>query len=99
MSAQPVEQPGNDPRDPAVIVERLPEQVREQFLREYEAAMTAAAHEVWRYKEVQKLLQQWSLLAAAYSKTDFLDRAEDVKHGRGEYVPLDEVVAKYHQAR
>ena len=56
MTAQPIEPRGVDPRDPELILARLPERYRAMFLAEYQAAAEAAAHEVWRYKQLQELL-------------------------------------------
>lgn len=92
MTAQPIHE--DDPRDPAVILGRLPERERDRFLAEYEAAAVAAAHEVWRYRELQDLLQRWHLLSLAYSKPDFYERRAEVEVGVGEYVPMDDVVAR-----
>jgi hypothetical protein len=92
MTAQPIHE--EDPRDPAIILRILPEREHARFLAEYEAVAVAAAHEVWRYKDLQEFLSRWALLAAAYSKPDFYDRMADVEAGVGEYVSMDEVVAR-----
>lgn len=91
MSAQPVE--SHDPHDPERILARLPERVRPQFLGEYRDAVDNA-HEVAGYRQLREMLHSWSVRAAAYSKPDFFERAEDAKAGRGEYVSLDDVVAR-----
>ncbi|GAA3957137.1 hypothetical protein GCM10023085_44570 [Actinomadura viridis] len=88
MSAQPVHQEP-DPRDPQVIHDQLPEAARAKFLAEYHAAVDAA-HDFAGYRALQDLLQTWRLLTAAYSKPDFQQRYEDVRHGVGQYVPMDE---------
>jgi hypothetical protein len=93
MSAQPVHE--DDPRDPQVILERLPEQARPAFLEEYRAAVDAA-HEPTGYRALQQMLQQWSVLTVAYAKPDFEDRYEQIRDGVGEYVTLEEVVARRH---
>lgn len=91
MSAQPVhEEP--DPRDPQVIHDQLPAEVRPAFLSEYRAAVDAA-HDPAGYHALQDTLQTWRLLAAAYAKPDFHQRYEDVRAGVGEYVSMDEVFA------
>lgn len=94
MTAQPVEPLGADPRDPELILARLPERYRSTFLAEYQAAAEAAAHEVWRYKQLQELLQTWHLRATAYNRPGFEQRRADAAAGRGEYVSLDQVLAR-----
>ena len=91
MSAQPIHE--DDPRDPAVILQRLPERERARFLAEYETAAVAAAHEVWRYRKLQEFLHRWSLLADAYSQPDFYERKAEVAAGIGEYLSMDEILA------
>lgn len=88
MSAQPVHE--EDPRDPQVLLQRLPEDVHATFLAEYEAAVEAARLPAG-YRALQDLLQKWHLLATAYAKPDFDQRFEDIRDGVGEYVPMDEV--------
>lgn len=97
MTAQPVEPHGSDPRDPELILARLPEPYRSTFLGEYRAAAEAAAHEVWRYKQLQELLQTWHLRATAYSRPGFAQRRADAAAGRGEYLTLDEVTTRRRQ--
>lgn len=92
MSAQPVhEEP--DPRDPETILHQLPAKARPKFLVEYRAAVDAALDPAG-YRALQELLQTWRLLAAAYAKPDFQQRYEDVRDGVGEYVSMDEVLAR-----
>jgi Family of unknown function (DUF6247) len=97
MTAQPVEPHGADPRDPEQILARLPEQFHATFLAEYQAAAEAAAHEVWRYKQLQELLQLWNLRATAYSQPDFAQRRADAAVDRGKYVSLEHVIAQRQQ--
>ncbi|MFG2001620.1 DUF6247 family protein [Spirillospora sp. NPDC048911] len=89
MSAQPVHQEP-DPRDPQAIHDQLPARARAKFLTEYHQAVDAA-HDFAGYRALQDMLKTWRLLAAAYSKPDFHDRYEDVRAGRGQDVPMDEV--------
>ena len=93
MTAQPVEPYGDDPRDPELILARLPEHFREVFLDEYQTAAEAAAHEVWRYKQLQELLQAWHLRATAYNRPGLTERRAAAGAGQGEYISLDEVLA------
>jgi hypothetical protein len=99
MTAQPVEPHGADPRDPEQILARLPEQFQATFLAEYRAAAEAAAHEVWRYKQLQELLQLWNLRAVAYSRPDFFQRRAEAAAGLGEYISLEEAIARRQQQR
>ncbi|MGI5422952.1 DUF6247 family protein [Actinomadura luteofluorescens] len=92
MSAQPIHQEP-DPRDPQVIHDRLPDQVRAKFLTEYHTAVDGA-HDLAGYRKLRELLQTWALLATAYSKPDFHRRYEDVRDGVGEYVSMDEVFSR-----
>ncbi|WP_214327896.1 DUF6247 family protein [Nonomuraea sediminis] len=82
MSAQPAEPhgPGYDPDD---ILSTLPQQYHERFLNDYRAAMVAAAHETWRYRELQQVLKRWHLRAIMYSRPGHDQRAEDARTGSG----------------
>lgn len=93
MTAQPIHQEP-DPRDPEVILAKLPERVRGVFLEEYQVAVDAA-HKPVGYRKLQQMLQTWSVRAMAYSKPDFFDRAEQARAGRGEYFTMEEVLARY----
>ena len=97
MSAQPVDY-SEDSRDPAVILARLPERARPFFLDEYEAAVDAA-HEVAGYRQLQQLLQSWSVRAVAYSRPGFFEGAAEAAEGRGECVTMEAVIARYEQSR
>jgi hypothetical protein len=79
--------------DPADILSHLPAGERELFLREYRAALDAA-HEVWRYRQLQEVLGRWALVAAATSKPGYQGALEEVKAGRGQYSSLEEVIAR-----
>lgn len=97
MTAQPIHE--EDPRDPEQILARLPERERDQFLREYRAAAKAAAHEVWRYKELQTLLFRWHLIAIATRQPDYYQRLEEAKAGIGDYVDWADAIHEYRQRR
>lgn len=97
MSAQPVHEHEPDPRDPQVILGRLPEQARPAFLTEYRAAVDAA-HDPAGYRKLQQTLQHWSVLTVAYAKPDFEQRYDEVSSGAGDYLTLEEVVARRHAA-
>ena len=90
MSAQPVE--GMEARDPEVILGMLPEREHAQFLREYQAAAEAAAHEVWRWKQLTELLNRWYLIAVAASRPGYyecIDESTVLRPGDG--VTLEEI--------
>jgi uncharacterized protein DUF6247 len=53
-----------DPADPAVILRDLPEQEREEFLRQYHQALDDA-HDPAGYQRLRRLLHVWSLTAVA----------------------------------
>jgi hypothetical protein len=94
VTAQPADQ-RRDPRDdPEEILARLPERGQLYFLEEYRAA-AEAAREPSGYRQLRELLNSWYLRSIAYSQPDFWERMEDVKAGRGEYIPMEEVIARY----
>lgn len=78
MSAQPAAgQYGPDPDD---IMRRLPSDQRESFLHDYRSALDAA-HETWRYRQLQAVLQLWHLRASAYEQPDYPQRAAEARAG------------------
>ncbi len=79
--------------DPQEILRRLPEAERERFLQEYRTALDAA-HEVWRYRQLQDVLARWELVAAAMSKPGYRQARDDAKAGAGDYVSLEDVIAR-----
>lgn len=95
MSAQPIEEHG--PRDPRVILNSLPERERAEFLRQYHDAIHAA-HDPAGYKQFQRILHGWSLAVVATNDPGYYEALEDAKHGVGEYVSWDDVVAKFNGA-
>ena len=70
MTAEPPPH-GADPEDPVEILRVLPQRWHAQFLGEYEAAAEAAAHDVWRWRQIRELLRTWRLRAVAYSRPGF----------------------------
>ncbi|GAA1534915.1 hypothetical protein GCM10009678_16600 [Actinomadura kijaniata] len=94
MTAEAIDQYTDDPNDPERILARLPERERARFLEEYRATAEAAANEVWRYRQLRRFLHEWSLRAVAYSAPDFYDRREAARRGEGDYITLDELVAR-----
>ena len=93
MTAQSA--PEYDPDDPVEILRVLPAEFHEQFLAEYDAAVTGARRPE-HYHELHHLLRLWRLRAAAYSDPGFAARlaaVEDaVATGRREGRPIEEVV-------
>jgi hypothetical protein len=89
MTTEPAERPGPEPED---ILRRLPPQERERFLRDYRAALEAA-HEIWRYRQLQEVLRLWHLRASAYAQADFPQRAAEARvGGPGRFVPAQDVL-------
>jgi uncharacterized protein DUF6247 len=76
--------------DPEEILRRLPVDERERFVHEYRSALDAA-HEVWRYRQLQEVLHLWNLRAVAYGQADFEQRAREAVTGqKGEFVPAEQ---------
>ncbi|MBG0819061.1 DUF6247 family protein [Planomonospora sp. ID82291] len=89
MSAQPAEQTaGYDPDD---ILRRLDERHRPAFLADYREAMVAAAHETWRYRQLQDVLKNWHLRALLYARPGFEQHAAEAAAGINT-VPAEEAV-------
>ena len=79
--------------DPERILRRLPEAERERFLGEYRTALDAA-HEVWRWRHLQEVLARWELVATATSKPGYAQALEEARTGAGQYVSLEELIAR-----
>ncbi len=84
-----------DPDDPVEILRVLPARFHDQFLAEYDAAVTGARRPE-HYHELHHLLRLWRLRAAAYADPGFATRlaaVEDaVATGRREGTRIGEVV-------
>ncbi|WP_283139329.1 DUF6247 family protein [Rhizohabitans arisaemae] len=89
MSAQSLE--SHDPLDPDTILRDLPPGERDRFLVDYRAAL-AAAHETWRYRQLQDVLRLWHMRAVAYAQPDFTARARAARADRGERVPAEQAI-------
>ncbi|MFC4531137.1 DUF6247 family protein [Sphaerisporangium dianthi] len=89
MSAQPVHQ--EDPHDPEVILRDLPQREREEFLRQYQAAVDAV-REPSGYRELQRLLRHWTLVVVAADQPDYYEELEAVKNGTARTVPIEAAV-------
>lgn len=94
MSAQPIDQ--EDPRDPEVILERLPEQERGEFLRQYQEAVEAA-HDPAGYKRLQQVLHVWSLAVIATNRPGYYDNLGAVTKGTARTVPVEAAVPDWQQ--
>ncbi|GIH97868.1 DUF6247 family protein [Planobispora siamensis] len=79
MSAQPVEQSAG--YDPDEILHRLDERHHAAFLADYRAAMVAAAHETWRYRQLQEVLKLWHLRAVMYASPSYAQARADADAG------------------
>jgi hypothetical protein len=89
MTAQPIE-PG--PLDPEDILRRLPHEERDRFVRDYRSALDAA-HELWRYRQLQEVLRLWHLRAVALAQPDFRQRAQEARTGSPDvFVSADEAI-------
>jgi hypothetical protein len=84
-----------DPDDPVEILRVLPSRFHEQFLAEYDAAVTGARRPE-HYRELHHLLRLWRLRAAAYSSSGYearLQAVQDaVRTGRRDGTQIEEVV-------
>ncbi|WP_436759282.1 DUF6247 family protein [Streptosporangium sp. V21-05] len=88
MSAQPVE---DDSRDPQTILRGLPERERPEFLSQYRQALEAARDDMACYRDLGRLLHQWSLVVVAANRPGYYEAIEAAKTGPG--VPLGEALA------
>ena len=84
-----------DPDDPVEILRILPSRFHNQFLAEYDAAVTGARRPE-HYHELHHLLRLWRLRAVAYSDPGFATRRQAVQDAvraeRREGTAIDEVV-------
>jgi Family of unknown function (DUF6247) len=80
-------------RDPASILRRLPEPERESFLAEYRTALDAA-HEVWRYRQLQEVLSRWNLVAIATSQPGYAEALLEARNATQPGVGIDEITAR-----
>jgi hypothetical protein len=84
----------HDPEDPVEILRALPSRFHDQFLAEYDAAVTGARRPE-HYHDLHHLLRLWRLRAAAYSDPGFATRLEGVQDavctGR-EGTPIEEII-------
>jgi hypothetical protein len=91
MTAQPLHHQ-EDPQDPQVILRDLPQREREEFLRQYQAAVDAARRDVSRYKDLRQLLRHWSLVVVATNLPEYYENLDAVRGGTATTVPAHEAV-------
>jgi hypothetical protein len=92
MSELPLEDESGT-RDPAGILRRLPEPERVSFLAEYRAALDAA-HEVWRYRQLQEVLRRWDLVAVTMSQPGYAEALAEARKATGPGVSIDDITAR-----
>lgn len=92
MSELPLDDGPGTP-DPETILRRLPEVERESFLREYRAALDAA-HEVWRYRQLQEVLTRWNLVAIATSQPGYAQALAEARSAATPGATIDEITAR-----
>jgi hypothetical protein len=87
MSATSVQ--AEDPNDPEVILRDLPEQERDQFLRQYHQAVDAA-HDPAGYRRLQQLPHAWRLTVIAASRNGYYEEIEAVRNGTAQTTAAEE---------
>jgi Family of unknown function (DUF6247) len=80
-----------DPNDPAVILRDLPEQERDQFLRQYHEAVDAA-HDPAGYGRLQRFLHAWRLTVIATARAGYYEELGAVQAGTAHARPAEEVI-------
>ena len=80
-----------DPADPLVILRDLPEQEREEFLRQYHRAVDAA-HDPAGYQQLRRLLHVWSLTAIAAGQPGYYEELAAARAGTATTVPVTDAI-------
>ncbi|GAA2446412.1 hypothetical protein GCM10010191_74300 [Actinomadura vinacea] len=63
----------------------------EEVNQDYRSA--DAAHELWRYRQLQEVLRLWHMRATAYARPDFAERARQARTGDpAVFTPADEAI-------
>lgn len=94
MTAGPLHS-GQDPDDPAAILQLLPEQYHAQFYAEYAVAVEQARRPK-RYHLLHELLRRWHLRALAYSDPGYPTRlAEARQGGTAADVPAEQLIPSW----
>jgi len=94
MSAEPLLV--EDPNDPEVILRDLPEQERDQFLRQYHEAVDAA-HDPAGYRRLQQLLHAWRLTVIATGRPGYYEELTAVRNGAARTMPAEEAIPDWHE--
>jgi hypothetical protein len=94
VSAEPVYQ--DDPCDPEVILGRLPEQERAEFLCQYQEAVDAA-RDPGGYKRLRQVLHVWSLAVIAISRPGYYEDLAAVRSGAARTIPAEAAVPGWEQ--
>ena len=84
-------QPTDDPADPLVILRNLPEQEREEFLRQYHRAVDVA-HDPAGYRQLRRLLHVWSLTVIAAGQPGYYEELEAMRTGKATTVPVTDAI-------
>ena len=78
MFAEPAQD--EDPNDPEVILQDLPERERAEFLRQYHEAVDAD-HDPAGHQQLRQLLHAWGLTATAASRDGCYEELAEVQNG------------------
>jgi hypothetical protein len=87
MTAQPIE----DPCDPLMILRNLPEQERDEFLRQYHAAIDAA-YDPAGYEQLRRLLHIWNLTVVATNRPGYYEELATVRAGTASTMPISDAI-------
>jgi hypothetical protein len=87
-------QPSEDPADPLVILRRLPERERDEFLREYHQAVNAA-HDPAGYQQLRRLLHVWSLIVIAAEQPGYYEELAAARSGTVASVPVTDAILNW----
>jgi hypothetical protein len=94
MSAEPVQV--EDPSDPEVILRDLPEQERDEFLRQYHEAVDGA-HDLVGYRRLRRLLHAWRVTVIATSRAGYYEELEAVRNGTARTTPAEEAIPDWQE--
>jgi hypothetical protein len=89
MSAEPAQV--EDPDDPEVILRRLPEREREEFLRQYREAVDGA-HDPAGYRWLRQVLHAWQLTVIATTQAGYYEELAAIRNGTARTRPAQEVI-------
>lgn len=80
-----------DPHDPQVILQVLPERERGEFFRQYHEAVDGA-HEPVGYRRLQQVLHIWSLAVVATNQPGYYEELAAAKRGIARTVPAENAI-------